>query len=270
MAEIVLRGGIPGVRQTIDRMNAAAREHGQPPVASEPLLALAEKLLPHLRMAEWHDRADAALAEVDELDLRDLRQVVVAADANARDEATRELAGQLRSALAQRVDTEHALWLDEITGLLDDGRVVRALRLSSRPPKAGARFPAELAALLTEATAAALAADTLPDRYATVLDALAFAPVRTQVVPAGVPARANDDLLTAVRKLADRLPQVAAAFGIGAPAPAPAPPAPPAPPVPAPPAPPAAIPVPPEPVQPVTAPPAPADDGQAGDASLTS
>jgi hypothetical protein len=234
-------------------------------VASEPLLALAEKLLPHLRMAEWHDRADAALAEVDELDLRDLRQVVVAADANARDEATRELAGQLRSALAQRVDTEHAMWLDEITGLLDDGRVVRALRLSSRPPKAGARFPAELAARLTEATAAALAADTLPDRYATVLDALAFAPVRTQVVPAGVPARANDDLLTAVRKLADRLPQVAAAFGIGAPSPAPAPAAPP---VPAPPAPPAAIPAPPEPVLSVTAPPA--DDGQAGDASLTS
>src|SRR5690606_23516353 len=88
LAELVLREGIPGVRQTVDRMNEAAKAHGQPRVDAGPILDLAEKLLPHLRMAEWRDRADAALADVEELDLRDLRQVVVAADANARDEET--------------------------------------------------------------------------------------------------------------------------------------------------------------------------------------
>lgn len=222
IAEIVLRGGIPGVRQAIDRMNDAAKAHGQPAVAAEPLLGLAEKLLPHLRMAEWHDRADAALADVDELDLRDLRQVVVAADANARDEATRELAEQLRTALTRRVDEEHAAWLAELSELLDEGRVVRALRLSSRPPKAGARFPAELAARLVEAASASLTSDISSDRYATVLDALAYAPVRAQVVPEGIPARPSDALVAAVTKIADRVPKVAEAFGIEATAAAPA------------------------------------------------
>jgi len=217
VAEIVLRGGIPGLRETIDRMNVAAKEQGQPPVAAQPLLTVGEQLLPHLRIAEWHDRADAALAEVDELDLRDLRQVVVAADSNARDDATRELAEQLRTALAGRVDAEHTAWLDELVSLLDDGRVVRALRLSSRPPKAGSRFPAELASRLVAGATASLTADISSDRYATVVDALAYAPVRAQVTPAGVPANPSDALLAVVRKLADRVPLVAAAFGIEAP-----------------------------------------------------
>jgi hypothetical protein len=172
-------------------------------------------------MAEWRDRADAALADVDELDLRDLRQVVVAADANARDEATRELAEQLRQALTRRVDEEHAAWLAELVELLDEGRVVRALRLSSRPPKAGARFPTELATRLAEATSESLTDDISSDRYGTVLDALAYSPVRAQVVPRGVPAKPNDALLAAVRKIADRIPQVATAFGIEASAAAP-------------------------------------------------
>ena len=214
MAELVLKGGIPGVRAAIERMDEAGRAHGQPPVAPEPLLALAEQLLPHLRMAEWHDRADAALADVDELDLRDLRQVVVAADANARDETTRELAGNLRDALGRRVDAEHAAWLAELTELLDEGRVVRALRLSSRPPKAGAMFPAELATRLVEGATASLGADVSRDRYGTVLDALAYSPVRAQVVPEHVPDAPGDELLATVRKLADRIPQVAAAFGV--------------------------------------------------------
>ena len=97
---------------------------------------------------------------------------------------------------------------------------MRALRLSSRPPKAGSPLPAELAARLTEATTAALTSDTGPDRFATVLDALAFSPVRTQVVPTGIPAEPGDALLAAVRKLASRVPQIAALFGIEAVAPA--------------------------------------------------
>ncbi len=97
---------------------------------------------------------------VDELDLRDLRSVVTtAADpVVARDDATRELAAELREALDRRQNEEHEQWLADITAALDVGRVVRALRLSSRPPKAGVRFPPELASRLAEATTAALTA----------------------------------------------------------------------------------------------------------------
>ena len=214
VAETVLRGGIPAVRQAIETQNAEARAAGTPELNADAMIAIAEQLLPRLRTADWHDKADAALADVDEIDLKDLRSVVVAADAAARDDTTRELAQNLREALSRRVEHEHAEWLKELTQTLADGRTVRALRLSSRPPKAGAPLPAELATRLTEATNAALTTETGAERYATVLDALAYSPVRQAVVPEGVPAEPGEALLTAVRKLAGRVPQIAALFGI--------------------------------------------------------
>jgi hypothetical protein len=214
IAEQVLRGGIPAVRQAVDKQNEEARAAGSPEISPDGLVSIAEQLVPRLRTAEWHDRADAALADIDEVSLTDLRSVVVAADAAARDETTRALAEQLRAGLTRRVEQEHTAWLAELTTTLADGRTVRALRLSSRPPKAGAPLPPDLAARLAEAAAAGLTADTPPDRYATVLDALAYSPVRQAVAPQGVPPEPGDALVAAVGKLASRLPQVAAAFGI--------------------------------------------------------
>jgi hypothetical protein len=216
IAEALLRGGIPAVRQAVDKQNEEAKASGAPEIKADGMVSIGEQLLPALRTAEWHDRADAALADVDELDLRDLRSVVVAADVAARDEVTRELAQNLREALARRVEQEHAAWLAEVAETLADGRTVRALRLSSRPPKAGSPLPPDLAAKLTEAANAALTAETGPDRFATVLDALAYSPVRQAVVPQGVPAEPGEALLTAVRKISGRLPQIAVLFGIDA------------------------------------------------------
>jgi hypothetical protein len=214
IAEQVLRGGIPAVRQAVDKQNEQAKASGAPEIKADGVVSIAEQLLPRLRAAEWHDKADAALAEVDEVSLTDLRSVVVAADRDARDEVTRPLADQLREALSRRVEQEHAAWLAELAQTLSDGRAVRALRLSSRPPKAGSPLPAELSARLAEAASASLTAETAPDRFATVLDALAYSPVRGVVVAQGVPAEPGDALLTVVRKFASRLPQIASAFGI--------------------------------------------------------
>ena len=219
VAEQVLRGGIPAVRQAVEKQNESNKAEGKPEISPAPLLQLAEQLMPSLRSAEWRDKAEAALADLSELDLRDLRSVVVASDAGARDDETRALAEQLKTGLAQRVESEQAAWLTEISELLAGGRAVRALRVSSRPPKAGAPLPAELSAKLTEAAAASLTAETGQDRFATVLDALAFSPVRTQVVPAGIPTEPSTELLAAVKKVAARLPQIAALFGVEATAP---------------------------------------------------
>jgi hypothetical protein len=52
-----------------------------------------------------------------------------------------------------------------------------------------------------------------------VLDALAFSPVRTKVTPIGIPAEPTPELVAAVKKVAARLPQIAALFGIEATAP---------------------------------------------------
>jgi hypothetical protein len=214
LAELAIRGGVPLVRETLEAQRVAATEAGHPPVQPGPVLDVAEKLNAHVRLAEWQDRAAAALEQAGEVDLRDLRSVVVAADGLARHEATREVADQLRAALAERVEAEHTAWLKELTDLLDDDRTVRALRVSSHPPKAGSPLPPPLAARLVAAAASELTAETSPSRYAAVVEVLALSPVRTQVTPAGVPATTPDDLVATVRRYGDRLPQVAAAFGV--------------------------------------------------------
>jgi hypothetical protein len=214
IAEQVLAGDIPAVRQAIDKENEGRKERGEPSINGQELLALAEELRPRLRTAEWRDRAEAALADVDEIDLRDLRSVVVAADSAARDDDTRALAAQLRESLAHRVDNEQTSWLQEITSALDSGRAVRALRLSSRPPKAGTILDPALTARLTEAASASLTAEAAADRWGVVLEAVAFSPVRLAVAPSSRPEQPSDELVANVQKFAGRVPQVAAAFGI--------------------------------------------------------
>ena len=214
LAEEVLRGGVPGVRRAIGRMNEKARAEGLPPIKADPLIALAERMAPRLKAAEWRDRADAAWAGIDEIDLRDIRSVIGAADRAARTEETRALAENLRTGLAARVEAEHRQWLDELAATMADGRTVRALRLSSRPPKAGSPLPLDMAERLARSASESLGPEESQARWAAVVDAVAFSPVRTQVSPTGVPERPGEPLLAAIRKVADRVPQIAGLFGI--------------------------------------------------------
>ncbi len=216
VAERALQGGIPAVRQAINEQNTERRAQGLDEVPAAGLLAMAEQLLPKLRVAEWLDRADAAKAVIDDLDLRDLRSGVAAGEDPlvARDESTRALAAELKQALATKQDKEMRLWLEDIDAAVGVGRVVRALKLSSQPPKAGTPFPAELAKRLADATGASLTSDAPAERWIAVLEAAAFSPVRTQVAAVGAPAAPGEELLSTVRRLAPLLPQVATMFGI--------------------------------------------------------
>ncbi len=238
VAEQLMRGDLRAVRKAVEQQNAEARAAGQPELPLAPVINMAEQLLPRVRAAEWLDRAEAALADVEEISVRDLRSVVVSAEDAARGERSRELADQLRAALDRRAAAATEEWVSDVTAALDAGRVVRALRLSSRPPVPGTSLPPELAARLTEAASSALAADVAPDRWGTVLDAVAYAPVRRDVKPAGVPAEPTDELRDLARKHATRVPAAAEALGVeppplrpaGRPAGATSPPAAPAPP----------------------------------------
>ena len=212
VAEQILRGGIPAVRQAVEEQNAQAREVGGPEIKADALLAVAEELLPALRAAEWRDRADAAVGIVDEISVRDLRSVVLGAD-TARDEEGRALAAQLRETLDRRSAAERQTWVDEITSSLDEGRVVRALRISGRPPEPGVRFPTELAKRLSDASGDALGPDTTPDRWAAVLEAVVASPVRRTITPKGLPAEPGEALARALRLAAPRIPAIAALLG---------------------------------------------------------
>jgi len=216
IAEKVLQGGIPAVRAAVEEQNKTAVAEGKEKIPTDGLVTMAEQLLPKLRVAEWLDRAKAAEKIITEIDLRDLRSVVVAADdpAIARDETTRELAAKMKVALAERQKTELENWLQDIRTAVEVGRIVRALKLSSQPPKAGVPFPPDLALQLAAATSASLTPDALPERWVTVLEAAAFSPIRTQVIPPHPAATVNDDLKKTVTRLGVLMPQIAALYGI--------------------------------------------------------
>jgi len=218
IADQVLRGGIPAVRQAVEAQNARLREEGQSEVKAAPLVALAEQLLPLLKAAEWRDRAEAAVKVAGDVSLRDLRSVVAGADA-ARDDEGRLLAGTLRQALERRVNEQRERWVHDIAGALDEGRLVRALRLSAHPPDPSSRFPAELAVRLSDAAGAAMAPDATPDRWATLLDAVSESPVRRSVKPAGLPDEPGEALLQTARQVSGRVPALATLLGITMPPP---------------------------------------------------
>jgi hypothetical protein len=219
IAELALQG-IAAVRQRLREDNARLKSEGKPQMPEAGVLRIAEELIPRLRVADWLDRADAARRQLEHLDLRDLRSVVASADDPlvARDESTRALAAELKAALAAKQEEELSLWLADVEAALDVGRVVRALRLSSVPPKAGVPFPGALATRLAEATTAALQPTDGPDRWSAVLEAAAFSPVRTLVAPTAPAEQRSDELLATVRRLGPLLPQVAVLYEIEVPA----------------------------------------------------
>ena len=214
VAQELLRGGLQAVRTALAKQNEQQRTEGAPEIDEGPILALAEELLTKVRAAEWQDRAEAALEQADTVDVRDLRTVVTAAEGMGRDDETRALAARLRSALNERLDAEHNAWVSEIIELLDDDRVVRALHLSSRPPKAGAPLPAPVAMRLVEGANASMTSEISPDRWSYILEALAHSPVRRQVVPASLPGTVTPELKSTIARFGRQLPEIAEIFGI--------------------------------------------------------
>ena len=159
VAEQLLRGGLHAVRQAIDAQNAAAKTSGKPPVSSDGLLAMADELLPSVRLAEWKDRAAVAQAAGKDYRLRELRAVVTSSRTVNLDEEGRTMAKALQESLDQRSAALREEWLARITNALNDGRVQQALEASVRPPEPGTRCPAELAVRLAEAAGQAMTAE---------------------------------------------------------------------------------------------------------------
>ena len=215
IAEKVLNGGVPAVRAAIEEQNKKAVAEGREKVPAEGLLQIAENLLPRLRVAEWRDRALSAETIIEDVDLRDLRSIVVTADQLvAIDEPTRALVAKMKQALVVRQETEIRHWLEDIEAATKVGRVVRALRLSSQPPKAGVPFPAALAVQLVDATVLGLTVDAPAERWITLLEAAAFSPVHAKVLPPAIPPVVSDDLLKTIVRLGPLMPQLAALFGV--------------------------------------------------------
>ena len=219
VAEQLLRGGLQAVRQAIDAQNAAAKASGKPPASSEALLAMAEELLPGVRLADWKDRASVAQNAGKDYRLRELRAVVAASRTLNLDEEGRALAKGLQESLDQRTTALREEWLARITNALDDGRVLQAVEASIRPPEPGTRCPAELAVRLATAAGEAMTADLAPEEWMRLLDAVVASPVRRTVKPAGIP---DDEVARqTARHAAGSVPALAKLLGLRIPPPPP-------------------------------------------------
>jgi hypothetical protein len=219
VAEQLLRGGIPAVRQAIDEQNARARADNRPEVTPGPLLAMAEQLRPVITLATWKDRASVARAAGKDVPLRELRSIVASSSTVTLDEEATELATALRASLEQRVTALRDRWVERITTALDEGRVADAVRASIRPPEPATRLASALAVRLAEAASAAMSTDTPPEQWLALLEVVVDSPVRRTVKPAGLPAGADEHLLTEARKASGYVPELARLMGIPIPPP---------------------------------------------------
>lgn len=187
--------------------NASASKKGS--VSDKDVSA---KLLSEYRMAEWRDRADLVLSNFEKIDLAEIRMLIADADACARTPETRSQAEEARQKLGERTERQHGEWLADLATNLSEGRVLRALRMSGQPPKAGVPLPLDLVKWLTTATAGILTPEAQPDRWEITLQALAVSPVRRLVRPSQPPAVVSPDLTEAVKDLSPRFPHIAALF----------------------------------------------------------
>lgn len=219
VAEQLLRGGIPAVRQAIDEQNARARADGRAEVSAEPLLAMAEQLLPRMNLAAWKDRAVAIRSAGKDAPLREVRSVVAGASTVALDDEARVLVVALREALDNRITALRQAWLQRITTALDEDRVADALRVSARPPEPTARVPADTAVRLAEAAGSVMTPELSEPEWIDMLDAVVTSPVRRTVKPAGLPANPGPELVTAARHAAGLVPELAKLLGLPIPPP---------------------------------------------------
>ena len=217
IAEQLMHEGHDGVSGALTRQNNLAVSEGRAPIDIGPVMRIADTLLPALQVAEWRDQADAAISAADSADLRELRRVLISGDAFSSDPAVNETLALVRSKVNRRESKAtkrpgHAKSREAIA----EGRVVRALRHSGRPAKAGVPLPADLIEQLSAATMGALGPDEEPHRWTMVLEALAGSPIRRLIAPEAKPVGADkdDELLDTVDRLAHRLPGIAELFGI--------------------------------------------------------
>jgi hypothetical protein len=227
VAEALLRGGIPAVRQAIAEQNAAAKAAGQPAVASDALLAMAEELLPVVNLAGWKDRATAAQSAGRSMRLRELRAVVAASRTVSLDDDGKVLARALQESLTERVNHLRDEWQHRIEGAIDAGKVLEALQVSARPPEVAVRCPAELAVRLAQAASAAMNPELSAEDWLALLAAVLDSPVRRTVKPSGIPDA--PEAKEAARKAAGLVPELAKLIGLPIPPPPPRRPPPPRP-----------------------------------------
>lgn len=213
VADQLIAGGLPAVRAAIKEQNEHNKAEGRPEVKPGPLIGLAEQLQEQLRTAEWRDRRGGRGTGRRGGPTRP--PFGGGGRRHGRERRGHPCPGQpaaRRTEQSRRDRTDRGA--EEISALIGAGRVIRALRVSSRSPKAGAPLPGDLATRLAGAVVDSVDDAMTDDRWGALLDALAFSPIRALVDLDHIPAKPSEELLGTVRAVASRLPELAKKFGV--------------------------------------------------------
>ena len=219
IAEQLLRGGIPAVRQALAEQYGAHPADAAAQANRDAVLAVAETLLPRVSLASWKDRAVSAQAAGKELRLRELRAVVTSARTVTLDDEARTMSRTLQEMLEQRVRSLREEWISRMERALEAGRVADAVRVSSRAPEPASRLPAELAVRLADAAGQVMTAQMAVPEWIALLGAVVESPVRRNVRPQGIPE--DDQAKDAARHAAGSVPELARLLGLRIPPPPP-------------------------------------------------
>ena len=219
IAEQLVAGGLPAVRTAIAAQNQEMAKQGKAPMPSDPILNIAEEILPVVERATWLDRADAVLAVSDNVGLRDLKTVVSFGERVAKSEEFLEILNRLKVLLDTRTKTLEKEWVKSIEDALEENKSIKAVRLASRSPDIGSQLPAELLQRLTDAANITMTPSSAPEHWAAMLSALETSPIRRLVTPTGLPENPTPELTALAQQLSGRIPNLATLLGIKMPPP---------------------------------------------------
>ncbi len=219
VAEQLLRGGMPAVRNAVAEQNKNAVAQGRPTIDSTTIERIAEELLSKTNLALWKDKAAGAIGAGRELRLRDLRAVVTAAKTVSLDDEAKVQQKELHSTLTARLEVLRTQWTEKLDAAIASKNVLEALRLVARPPDMSTRVSASVATQVVTITSEALNTDQDVAKWQEIVNLAVDTSIRRNIKPLGIP---NDDACKALAiKNAGAIPEFAKLLGMKVPPPPP-------------------------------------------------
>lgn len=219
VAEQLLRGGMPAVREAVATQNKNASAQGRPTVDPATIDRIAEDLLSRTSLATWKDRAAGAVSAGRELRLRDLRAVVTSAKTVTLDDEGRTQLKELQAALTARLEHLRTQWAQRLEGAIAAGKVREALELVASPPDISTRVSADVATRVVSMVSEALSAEQEPATWNALVELAVDTSIRRNIKPLGIPADESCHAL-AVHN-AGAIPELAKLLGMKVPPPPP-------------------------------------------------
>jgi hypothetical protein len=217
IAELLIKGGMPSVRNAIKVQNEQAKANNLPEVAEAALLAIAEKLMPEVRKMQWLDRANSALEAGSKCPIRELKSLLASVD--LKDETIKTILSQLKGLLKEVVEQQIKNWKEDMTKASEAGDIKRSLELLSSPPDRTATLDSNILEVMVKAVNDKFRSDLDPDNWIELVESLANSTLRTKITIEKIPFDATEATLATAKKYSGFIPSLAPLLGLKIPPP---------------------------------------------------